>query len=99
MRSGRGTDYKPTPADDRVTVSAPRARQGSQGRQVLYILIGALILGAIYVLGSTFFASRQSTVPPGTTAPVTDQRAPDAPPGSGPPATGPAAAPQPAPAQ
>jgi hypothetical protein len=41
-----------SPSEHRHTETATEARQGSLGRRVLYVLIGGLVLGAIYLIGT-----------------------------------------------
>ncbi len=51
-------------------LSPTRARQGSKGRPVLYVLIGGLALGAIFIIG--FLAFGSSGNPPPSTGVVQD---------------------------
>lgn len=46
-------------------VTTNSARQGTPGRRVLYILIAALLLGAIYVIGMQIWAATEPTPPAG----------------------------------
>jgi hypothetical protein len=42
---------------DRTELTATEARQGGTGRPVLYVLVAALILGALYIMGSAFYSN------------------------------------------
>jgi len=103
--TGRTVEIRPVGDIDQPAeiISPVEARQGRLGRPVLMVLIAGLILGAIYVLATTFWAVDEELPPSGEVAPVVTP-APATPPAALAPAPAPApeappaAAPSPAPA-
>jgi hypothetical protein len=54
------------PSDEPIErIDGVEARQGGLGRPVLYVLVAALILGAFYLMGTTFWASNETNIPGG----------------------------------
>lgn len=52
------TNVRPDPAR-RHTETATEARQASYGRPVLYVLLGGLILGALYLIGTQIWSGSE----------------------------------------
>ena len=52
------------------TETAAEARQGPLGRPVLYVLIGGLILGGIYLIGTQIWSTSENLPPAPTIEPA-----------------------------
>jgi hypothetical protein len=72
--TGRTVEFRPVGELDQPTevVTPAEARQGRLGRPVLMVLVAGLILGAVYVLATTFWAVDENLPPSGEVAPVAD---------------------------
>jgi hypothetical protein len=87
--TGRTVEIRPAVGDfDQPTevVTPSEARQGRLGWPVLMVLVAGLILGAVYVLGTTFWAVDENLPRSGEVAPVAEAAPPAGAPAAAPPA-------------
>lgn len=64
-------DPRPPYGREKVhTETAAEARQGPLGRPVLYVLIGGLILGGIYLIGTQIWSNSEDLPPAPTIEPA-----------------------------